>query len=130
MYKGLIWLPLILHNVILYGKHNDVHSPDWRHVVWLTSRGLTDVTWSDWRHVVLIANQRGTSAYVATWDRIYVVLTVGKSQYIVLSFDFYRFCVVILFFHPRHNGQILSITLSSYLNSWERASISLFNVQC
>jgi len=26
--------------------------------------------------------------------------------------------------------QILSITLFSYLNSWERASISLFNVQC
>ena len=26
--------------------------------------------------------------------------------------------------------QILSITLFSYLNSWERASISLFNVEC
>ena len=26
--------------------------------------------------------------------------------------------------------QILSITLFSYLNSWERASISLLNVQC
>ena len=26
--------------------------------------------------------------------------------------------------------QILSITLFSYLNSWERASIFLFNVQC
>ena len=26
--------------------------------------------------------------------------------------------------------QILSITLVSYLNSWERASISLFNIEC
>ena len=52
-----------------------------------------------------------------------------------------RFCVVIRFFHPRHNGQwpptskdfqsqIVSITFFSYLNSWERASISLFNVEC
>ena len=56
-----------------------------------------------------------------------------------LAFDFCWFCVVIRFFHPRHNGQwpptskdflyqILSITLFSYLNSWERASI--FPFQC
>ena len=56
-----------------------------------------------------------------------------------LAFDFCRFYVVIRFFHPRHNSkwtptskgflyQILSITLFSYLYSWERASISLF--QC
>ena len=54
-----------------------------------------------------------------------------------LAFDFCRFCVVIHFFHPRHKGQwpptskrfsyqILSITFLSHLNSWERASISLF----
>ena len=68
-----------------------------------------------------------------------------QAKYVVfvcfLAFDFCRFCVVIRFFHPRHNGQwpptskdflsqILSITLFSYLNSWERASISLFNVEC
>ena len=56
-----------------------------------------------------------------------------------LAFDFCRFCVVIRFFHPRHNVQwpptskdflyqILSITLFSYLNSWKRASI--FPFQC
>ena len=55
-----------------------------------------------------------------------------------LAFDFCQFCVVIGFFHPRHKRQwppplkgflyqILFITLFSYLNSWERASISLFN---
>ena len=49
---------------------------------------------------------------------------------------FCRFCVVIWFFHPRHNGQwpptsndflsqIWSITFFSYLNSSEKASISL-----
>ena len=53
-----------------------------------------------------------------------------------LAFDFCRFCVVIRFFHPRHNGQwpptskdflsqILSITFFFYLNSSERASFSL-----
>ena len=55
-----------------------------------------------------------------------------------LAFDFCRFYVVILFFYLRHNGQwpppskhVLSqIDLFSYLNSCERASISLFNVQC
>ena len=45
------------------------------------------------------------------------------------------------FFNPHHNGQmksdferyrsqILSITILSYLNFWERGSISLFNVEC
>ena len=55
-----------------------------------------------------------------------------------LAFDILSFCVVIRFFHPRHNGQwpqtskdflsqILSITFYiSYLNSWERASIFPF----
>ena len=56
-------------------------------------------------------------------------------------FDFCRFCVVIRFFHPRHNGQWPPTSTSkdfytrsyplhyfSYLNSWERASI--FPFQC
>ena len=54
-----------------------------------------------------------------------------------LAFDFCRFCVVIRFFHPRHNGQwpptskdflsqIVPLHLFSYLNSWERASIFPF----
>ena len=56
-----------------------------------------------------------------------------------LAFDFCRLCVVIRFFHPRHNGQwpptskdflfqMLSITFIflSYLNYWERASIFPF----
>ena len=55
--------------------------------------------------------------------------------FFILAFDFCWFCMVIRFFHPCHNGQwpptsqdflyqILSITFISYLNSWERASIS------
>ena len=56
-----------------------------------------------------------------------------------LSFNFCRFCVVISGFSSQapqwpmtsdFEGflyQILSITLFSYLKSWERASISLFN---
>jgi len=54
-----------------------------------------------------------------------------------LAFDFCRFYVVIRFFHPpttannlRLPSQMLSITLFSYLNSSERASISLLNVEC
>ena len=61
------------------------------------------------------------------------------NQYFVcfLAFDFCRFYVVTPFFHPRHNGQwpttskdfyTRSYPLHYYLNSWERASISLF--QC
>ena len=57
------------------------------------------------------------------------------------AFDFCLFCVVIRFsssppkrpMTPDFEGflyQILSITLFSYLISWERASVSLFNVEC
>ena len=57
------------------------------------------------------------------------------------GFDFCRFCVIIRFFHARHNGQRPSTSkdfyprfyplhFSSYLYSLERASISLFNVEC
>ena len=35
-----------------------------------------------------------------------VMLCVLSDFYLIfLGFDFCRFCVVILFFHPRHNGQ-------------------------
>ena len=58
-----------------------------------------------------------------------------------LAFDFCRFCVVIRFFHPCHNGHydlrlqrifppdFYPLHLLFYLCSSERASISLFNVQ-
>ena len=58
---------------------------------------------------------------------------------IFLAFDFCRFCVVIRVFIPattanvlrlRFVYQTLSITLFSYVYPWERASISLFNVEC
>ena len=60
--------------------------------------------------------------------------------FLFLGFDFCRFCVVIRFFpsppqRPMTSDfagflyQILSITSFSYLNSWERASISLFNIE-
>ena len=50
---------------------------------------------------------------------------------VFLAFELCRFCMIIRFFHPSHNSQwtsdfkgfqyqILSITLFSYLNSWER----------
>ena len=55
----------------------------------------------------------------------------------VLAFDFCRFCMIIRFFHPRHNGQwppsskdfyprFYPLHLFSYLNSLERASIFPF----
>ena len=58
-----------------------------------------------------------------------------------LVFDFFRFCMVIWFHssppqRPMTSdfegflSQILSISLFSYLISWERASIFLFNVEC
>ena len=42
-----------------------------------------------------------------------------------LVIDFCWFCVVIRFFHPRHNGQHPP-TSKDFLNSWERASIFPF----
>jgi len=30
---------------------------------------------------------------------------IKKKYLFILAFDFCRFCVVIRFFHPRHNGQ-------------------------
>ena len=50
-----------------------------------------------------------------------------------LAFDFCRFCVVIRFVHPRHNGQwprrmfyprFYPLHLFSRLNSWEKASMT------
>ena len=70
-------------------------------------------------------------------------LSINNLYNFFLAFDFCRFCVFFLirFFHPRHNvqwpptskdflSQILSITFFSYLNSWERDGISIFNVEC
>ena len=69
-------------------------------------------------------------------------MIVSFSYTFILAFDFLPFLRGhSFFFFPRHNGQwpstlkdflsqILSITFFSYLNSSERASISLFNVEC
>ena len=64
-------------------------------------------------------------------------LFVNLCQFVFLGF--LAFDVVGIFFPPQRPitadfeeflYNILSITLFSYLNSWERASISLFNVEC
>jgi len=60
---------------------------------------------------------------------------------ILLAFDFCRFCVVIRFFIPATTANDLRLRrifyprfyplhLFSYLNSWERTSFFLLNVQC
>ena len=40
------------------------------------------------------------------------------SYYLFLAFDFCRFCVVIRFFHPRHNGQWPPISKDFYTRSY------------
>ena len=88
--------------------------------------------------------------YMFYWHKAYTLYITRQEhslshtihvQVHFLAFDFCRFCVVIRFFHPRHNGQ-WSLTskdfyttsyplhLFSYLNTWERASISHLNVEC
>ena len=58
-----------------------------------------------------------------------------------LAFTFCLFCMVIWFFSPATTANDLRLwrifyprfyplQLFSYLNSWQRASISLFNVEC
>ena len=69
---------------------------------------------------------------------------IQKSSFVVslfLAFDLCRFCLAIRFFPPRHNDQwpptskdfylrFYPLHFLSYLYSSERASISLFNVEC
>ena len=92
--------------------------------------------------IIIIENTRKHNINVTHLFKFNWMMYTDKRYHLTslcLAFDFCRFCVVIRFSHHRHNGQwspriflsqILSITLFSYLNSWERASISLFNVKC
>ena len=85
--------------------------------------------------------------YISIWENLcYKLLPQFTSPLNFFYFFFYNFsvrllsfCVVIRFFHPRHNGQwpptskdflsqIYPLQLFSYLNSWERASI--FPIEC
>ena len=70
-----------------------------------------------------------------SWTNVCICRDDHAETVFCLAFDFCRFCVVIRFFHPRHNGQWLRrifytrfypLHLFSYLNSWERASIFPF----
>ena len=95
------------------------------------------------RQCSLIMNEK-TSLYICTMYEKCISLdnvkrVIAATLHVFLAFDFCRFCVVIRFFHPRHNGQwpptskdFLSrfdpLHLFSYLISWERASI--FRVEC
>ena len=95
--------------------------------IWILRRW----TWHgkiDW--IVLL---RLSCSWSITWSQF--------LTFFLLSFDFCQFCVVIRFFHSRHNGQwpptskdfytrSYPLHSFSYLNSWERASISFFNVEC
>ena len=77
------------------------------------------------------------------WNCTLPIYSITDSFFLVFfSVRLCRFCVVIRFFHPRHNGQWPPTSkdfyprlyplhlLFSYLSSWEIASISLFNVEC
>ena len=85
------------------------------------------------------------------WNSLYTAFfvfqcgtrTIKQFRYAILFFlacDFCRFCVVIQFFHLRHNGQWLPTSKDFYTGSYplhyflililEKASISLFNVEC
>ena len=65
------------------------------------------------------------------------ILHWNSAWVFFLAFDFCRFCMVIRFSSPPQRpmtsdfkgflSQILSITFFNYLNSWERACISLFS---
>ena len=70
-----------------------------------------------------------------------VIYITTFDLFLILSFDFCRFWVVFDFFIHATTANELRLRrifyprcyplyLFSYLNSWERASISLFNVEC
>ena len=104
-----------------------------------------------WRPIKV--NQRFYSEYIDTRcvhgnhnsfiiKNIVRILTSSKAIFVFFSCflesDFCRFCVAIRFFHPRHNGQWPSTSKDFhpdfihyiYLNSSERANVSIFNVRC
>ena len=86
----------------------------------------------------LIIHARTLSVY----KQLNLLIEKNENMYskywsIFLAFDFCCFCVVIRFFHPHHKGQwpptskdfhtrFYPLHLFPYLNSWKRASISLF----
>ena len=77
---------------------------------------------------------------ILSFFQLYNVMYFVSNVFFLLflAFDFCRFCVVIRFFHPCHNGQwpptskdflyrrFYPLHLFFYLNSWEKASIFPF----
>ena len=138
---------------------------------WSILYHVLNVSFSFSRHLCLVSVKLGAQGYIKrerqrrkymtrtlTYDRIKVLglyetnkmffslsgpnLKRDKQPYIFLAFDFCRFCVVIWFVHPRHNGQwplalkdfhtrYYPLPFLSHLNSWERAQyVPYLNVEC
>ena len=83
-------------------------------------------------HLVIILSGSLYGAVQLFTSPLVVNISFPCKNSFFLAFDFCRFCMVIRFFHPRHNGQwpptskdFLSQILSIE-NSWERASIFPF----
>ena len=87
-----------MNSTLLFSYSKNVHmfSTKFYHLLHNTvSSSVTDQTWIQY---LLYINQRG---YIFIWNS-HLEEQVFKKK---LAFDFCRFCVVIRFFHPRHNGQ-------------------------
>ena len=54
----------------------------------------------DLQHVLIYHNNLNSTSLQREWGKL-----LGVFLFFFLAFDFCRFCVVIRFFHPRHNGQ-------------------------
>ena len=99
--------------------------------------------WSyDLCHVLLLylpykRNNQGNWNESLYCRKFNLINTMFKHFSLFLAFAFCQVCMIIRFFHPRHNGQwpptsksfyprFYPLHLFCYLNSWERASIFPF----
>ena len=62
----------------------------------------------DLQHVLIYHNNLNSTSLQREWGKL-----LGVFLFFFLAFDFCRFCVVIRFFHPRHNGQC-PLTLTDF----------------
>ena len=99
-----------------------IHSPNYRYIHETHSIESQKSKLHCWFSLQMA---RMIGVYTAT---LYLVGAVGVDKHVhvinvfcvyILAFDFCRFCVVIRFFHPRHNGhpRFYPLHLFSSLNS-------------
>ena len=91
--------------------------------------------------IIRLLNQCRSHCDKDTNNNLHDIKSCQYLQLCFLAFDFCRFCVVIRFFHPRHNGQWALTSKDFYTRYYplhyflilfleKEPVFSLFNVEC